>query len=98
MIEPLSTRDIIDLNNPIYKQLEEENSAFAKQIAGDMRELFHDSDLGKRVLSHLMDITVNKPVVSAISNERADMWSGGRNDLVWYILTLCKISDNGDKK
>ncbi|MCK5236093.1 MAG: hypothetical protein KAR06_03825 [Deltaproteobacteria bacterium] len=97
MIEPLSTRDIIDLNNPIYKQLKEENSQYAKELAGDMRELFLDSDLGLRVLKHLMDITVDKPAVSVNSSERADMWSGGRNDIVWYILTLCKTSDRGDK-
>ena len=97
MTDVLATREIIDLNNPIYKQLKEENGAFAKQVAGDMRELFYDSDLGMRVLNHLMDITVNKPTVSVSSNERADMWSGGRNDLVWYILTLCKISDEGEK-
>ena len=96
MTDVLSTRDIIDLDNPIYAQLQEENTAFAKEIARDMRELFEDSDLGKRVLKHLMDITVNKPTVSVSSNERADMWSGGRNDLVWYILTLCKTS--GDAK
>ena len=97
MTDVLSTRDIIDLENPIYKQLEAENSAFAKEIAGDMRELFYDSPTGERVLKHLMDLTVNKPVVSVSSNERADMWSGGRNDVVWYILTLCKTSDMGDK-
>lgn len=97
-MDVLATRDVIDLSNPIYQQLREENSAFAKEIAGDMRELFQDSDLGKRVLKHLMDITVNKPTVSVSSNERADMWSGGRNDLVWYILTLCKTSDQGDKQ
>jgi len=97
MTDVLSTREVIDLNNAIYKQLEEENGAFAKEIAGDMRELFHDSPVGVRVLKHLMDITVNKPVVSVSSNERSDMWSGGRNDLVWYILTLCKTSDQGDR-
>ena len=87
----------LDLDNPAYGLIRDEQATEIKQINSDMRELFLDSELGLRVLDTLMGWTIKKPCVDPRGTERMDVWRAGQDDLVRCILTAIHTSETGAK-
>lgn len=88
----------LDLDNPAFGAIRSEQQEQIKQINGDMRELFLDSELGLRVLKTLMDWTIKRPTVNPMGNERMDVWRGGQDDIVRCILKAIHNSEIGDNE
>lgn len=85
--------DALDLDNPAYGLIRDEQQAEIKQINSDMRELFLDSELGLRVLQTLMGWTIKRPAIDPRGTERMDVWRGGQDDLVRCILAAIHNSE-----
>lgn len=85
--------DALDLDNPAYGLIRDEQQAEIKQINADMRELFLDSKLGKRVLQTLMGWTIKRPSIDPRGSERMDVWRGGQDDIVRCILAAIHNSE-----
>lgn len=85
--------DALDLDNPAYGLIRDEQNAEIKQINTDMRELFLDSELGLRVLQTLMGWTIKRPSIDPRGSERMDVWRGGQDDIVRCILAAIHNSE-----
>jgi len=85
--------DALDLDNPDYGLMREEQDEEIRQINSDFRELFLDSPLGLRVLNTLMDWTIKRPAIDPRGTERMDVWRGGQDDLVRCILAAIHNSE-----
>ena len=85
--------DALDLDNPAYGLIRDEQNAEIKQINADMRELFLDSELGLRVLQTLMGWTIKRPSIDPRGSERMDVWRGGQDDIVRCILAAIHNSE-----
>ena len=83
----------LDLDNPMYGLIREEQAEQIKAINSDFRELFLDSDLGLRVLNTLMSWTIKKSAIDPRGTERMDVWRGGQDDLVRCILAAIHNSE-----
>ena len=83
----------LDLDNPAYGLIREEQGEQIKRINSDFRELFLDSELGLRVLKTLMGWTIKKPAINPMGTERMDVWRGGQDDLVRCILAAIHASE-----
>lgn len=79
----------LDIDNPEYGLMRQEQNEFIKQLNSDMRETF-STDAGKRTLEILKGWTVNRPACDPLSNERMDMFKSGQDDLVRCILLAIK--------
>ena len=97
MLSDLSGWSALDLDNPALGLIRGEQQSQIKEMNADMRQLFMDTELGRRVLTHLMNWTVKRPAINPHGNERLDVWRGGQDDIVRCILAACRNSENGDK-
>lgn len=88
----------LDLNNPAYGLMREEQTEQIKQINADMRELFMDSEQGQRVLQILMGWTIKKPTANPNESTNMAFFREGQNDIVRCILMACNNSELGDKQ
>lgn len=88
----------LDLSNPVYGLIRNEQQEEIKAINADMRELFMDSELGLRVLKTLMGWTIKKPCVNPMGTERMDVWRGGQDDLVRCILAAIHNSETSGEQ
>ena len=93
-VEPIRGWEALDLANPAYELIRKEQDVQLRQINSDMRELFQDTDLGKRVLGYLMDWTVHRPTVDPNDSDKMTAFKGGQDDLVRCILTAIKNSED----
>ena len=87
----------LDLDNPAYADLRNEQMAGIKAINSDMRELFMDSELGQRVLKTLIDWTVRLPTASPEFSSNMAYFREGQNEIVRNILSACHNSETGAK-
>ena len=97
MVENLTGWDALNLDSA---QMDEQRAAQAehiKAINSDMRELFMDTELGKRVLQTLIDWTVKLPTARPESSPIMAFFREGQNDIVRCILSACHNSETGDK-
>ena len=92
-VEQIRGWDALDLDNPEFALIRQEQDVQIKSINSDMRELFRDSDLGRRVLGYLMDWTVHRPTVDPNDSDKLTYFKGGQDDLVRCILTAIQNSE-----
>jgi hypothetical protein len=97
MVTNLSGWKALNLDNQAYKDLNEEQHAQILAINSDMRELFMDSELGKRVLGVLIDWTIRQPTARPELGPEMAYFREGQNDIVRSILSACHNSEEGKK-
>ena len=85
--------DALDLDNPAYGAIREQQGKQIKSQASDFRELFLDSDLGLRVLQTLMGWTIKRANINPQGTERMDMFHAGQDDIVRCILAAIHNSE-----
>ena len=85
--------DALDLDNPAYGEIREEQNAQIKAVNSDMRELFQDSELGVRVLGYLRAWTLDRPAVDPNDTDKMTHYKGGQDDIVRCILQCIKHSE-----
>lgn len=83
----------LDLDNPAFGLMRDEQDKEIKAQASDFRELFTDSELGLRVLRVLMDWTVKRANINPQGTERMDMFHAGQDDIVRCILAAIHESE-----
>ena len=86
--------DALDLDSPALVDARNEQNAQIKQVNSDFRELFCDSELGKRVLSVLDDWTINQPDVYPEESDKMTAFRGGKCDIVRSIHYAIKASSD----
>jgi len=67
-----------------------------RAMNSDMRELFMDSELGKRVLGILIDWTIRQPTARPESTSQMAFFREGQNDIIRSILAACHHSETGE--
>jgi len=82
----------LDLDNPEYGAIREEQAQFIKQLNSDMRDTFSTA-AGKRALKTLKGWTINRPACDPLSTERLDMFRSGQDDIVRCILAAIHNSE-----
>jgi len=97
MVTNLKGWKALDIDSQEMGTLRAEQQTQIKNINADMRELFMDSELGKRVLNVLIDWTVRQPVARPESTTQMAFFREGQNDIVRCILAACHNSEKGDK-
>ena len=98
MVTNLRGWKALDIDSQEMDGLRVEQHEQIKAINSDMRELFMDTELGKRVLNILIDWTVRQPVARPESTTQMAFFREGQNDIIRCILAACHNSENGDKK
>jgi hypothetical protein len=93
LLESLQGRAGLDLDNPAFEELKTEQYSQISAINSDMRELFMDTDLGKRVLRVLIDWTIRQPTANPQYSEKQAFFREGQNDIVRSILSACHNSE-----
>jgi len=97
MVTNLKGWKALDIDSQEMDSLRAEQQTQIKNINADMRELFMDTELGKRVLNTLIDWTVRQPVARPEGTTQMAFFREGQNDIVRCILAACHNSENGDK-
>lgn len=97
IVTNLSGWQALDIDSQEMDTVRAEQQAQIKNIDSDMRELFMDTELGKRVLGILIDWTVRQPTARPESTAQMAFFREGQNDIVRCILAACHNSENGDK-
>ena len=97
MVNSVSGWGALDLDSTQMNAERAKQSEQIKLINGDMRELFMDTPLGRRVLQTLVDWTVKRPTAQPEASPNTAFFREGQNDIVRSILSACHNSESGDK-
>ena len=97
MVTNLTGWEALNIDGQEMGALRAEQQTQIRSINSDMRELFMDTELGKRVLGVLIDWTIRQPTARPESTAQMAFFREGQNDIIRCILAACHNSERGDK-
>jgi len=93
MVTNLTGWPALNIDSKEMDKARKEQHEAIKSINSDMRQLFMDTDLGKRVLKTLIDWTVRQPTARPEASANMAFFREGQNDIIRCILSACHNSE-----